>query len=252
MNLFLEDKQTVAQRIKKHQTGIYLTVILHLLIVVFLLIYKISSVKDGKLSIEIDFSRETAKETEEKLLREKENLIAEIDKLFNDARNGKAIRNVAVNTEDLRTSMLKDDKGINEQVYKDAQQLQEKLDAYQKKMQDLQTAKNEIPVYDNTKNQSNNESYKGASVITYTLEGRREMYLPVPVYKCLQGGDVCVQIEVSRNGYVVKANVLSAVSAADECLHEAAIYAAKLSRFNANDAAPKSQTGSIIYRFVAQ
>jgi DNA-directed RNA polymerase subunit H (RpoH/RPB5) len=61
-----------------------------------------------------------------------------------------------------------------------------------------------------------------------------------------------VQIEVNKNGYVVKANVISAASATDECLHEAAINAAKLSRFNANDAVPKSQTGSIIYRFVAQ
>ncbi|MDR1197427.1 MAG: hypothetical protein LBK94_00225 [Prevotellaceae bacterium] len=252
MNLFFEDKQTIAQRIKKHQTGIYLTLILHLLIVMFLLIYKINSVKGGKLSIEIDFSRETAKETEEKLLREKEKLTAEIDRLFNDARDGKIMRNVAVNAEDLRTSILKDDKGINEKVYEDARQLQEKLDANRNKMQDLQTAKNEIPVYDNTKSQSNSESYKGASVMTYTLEGRHAMYLPVPVYKCLQGGDVCVQIEVNKNGYVVKANVLSAVSATDDCLREAAINAAKLSRFNASDAAPGSQTGSIVYRFVAQ
>ncbi|MDR0420143.1 MAG: hypothetical protein LBH30_01615 [Prevotellaceae bacterium] len=253
MDLFFDKKQTIAQRIKKHQTGIYLTVILHLLAVVFLLAYKIGSVHNRKLSIEIDLSYETAKEMEEKLFREKEKLAAEIDKLFTDARNGKEIRNVVVNSENLRTSTLKDDKGINDQVYEDARQLQEKLDASRKQMQDLQTQKNEVSVPDNTaQNKSDDGSYKGASVITYTLEGRRAMYLPVPVYKCLQGGDVCVQIEVNQSGYVVKANVLLAMSATDECLHEAAISAAKLSRFDAKDAAQKLQTGTIIYRFIAQ
>ncbi|MDR1554225.1 MAG: hypothetical protein LBS69_12325 [Prevotellaceae bacterium] len=253
MNLFFEDKQTFAQRIKKHQTGIYITLILHLLIVIFLLAYKINAMKDRKMTVEIDFSRETAKEAEEKLLREKEQLVAEIDKLFKDAREGRVIRNVAVNSEDLLSSTLKDDKGINEKVYEDARQLQEKLDANRKKMQDLQTSANEVPVPEN-KNSSkpDSESYKGASVIKYTLEGRRAMYLPVPVYKCLQGGDVCMQIEVNQNGYVVKANVVSAVSAVDECLREAATNAAKLSRFNADDSAPKLQTGTVVYRFVAQ
>ncbi|MDR2066205.1 MAG: hypothetical protein LBP85_10945 [Prevotellaceae bacterium] len=253
MNLFFEEKQTVAQRIKKHQTGIYLTVILHLLILVFLLASKINSVKEKKLTIAVDFSRETAKEAEEKLLHEKEKLVAEIDKLLKEARNGKVIRNVAVNTEDLPVSTLKDDKGINEKVYEDARLLQEKLDESRKKMQDLQTSKNEIPVYDKTEsNQPKNESYKGASVITYMLEGRKAMYLPVPVYKCLPGGDVCVQIEVNQSGYVIRANVVSTVSASDECLRQEAINAAKLSRFNKSDSAPELQTGTIVYRFIAQ
>ncbi|MDR3287319.1 MAG: energy transducer TonB [Prevotellaceae bacterium] len=255
MDLFFEEKQTVAQRIKKHQIGIYLTVIVHLLVIIVLLISKINAVKDEDLSIMIDFSRETEKETEEKLLREKEKLAAEVEQLFKDARDGKIIRNVAVNTEDLLTSTLKDDKGINEKVYDEARQLQEKLDANRKKMEDLQTSRNEVPVYDNSQNSpSNTKSYEGASVITYTLEGWRAMYLPVPVYKCQQGGDVCVQIDVNQSGYVVKASVVSTVSASAECLHEAAVSAAKSSRFrfNASDAVPKLQTGTIIYRFVAQ
>jgi len=252
---FFGEKQTVLQRIKKQQTSILLTIIVHLLVVVFLLIAKIDSVRQEKISILIDFSRKEAKEQkEEKLLQEKQQLIDEVDRLFRDARAGKVIRNVAVNTEDLlRTSTLRDDKGINETVYEEARLLQEKLDANRKRTQELQTAKNEVPVYNESKkNQSDNESFKGASVISYTLEGRRGMYLPVPVYKCLQGGDVCVQIEVNQNGYVAKANVLASVSAIDDCLHDAAVQAARLSRFNASEAAPKLQTGTIIYRFIAQ
>jgi hypothetical protein len=253
MDLFFEEKQTFVQYIKKHQISIYLTIIVHLLIIVFLLVSKINSAKAEKMTILIDFSRETAKEQEEKLAAEKEKLTSEVDKLFREARQGQTLRNVVVNTEDLRTATLKDDKGINEKVYEEARQLQEKLDANRQKMQDLQTAKNEISVYDNSqKKQTGNESYKGASVMTFTLAGRREMYLPVPVYKCLQGGDVCVQIEVNQNGYVVKANVVLAISAIDECLQTTAVNAAKLSRFNADASAPKLQSGTIIYQFVAQ
>jgi hypothetical protein len=205
------------------------------------------------MSILIDFSREEKREKEEKLLEEKKQLIDEVDRLLREIRENKIIRNVAVNTENIHTSTLKDDKGINEKVYEDARLLQEKLDANRQRTRDLQTAKNEVPVHEESKkNQSSNESFKGASVISYTLEGRQGMYLPVPVYKCLQGGDVCVQIEVNQNGYVVKANVLASVSAVDDCLHDAAAKAAKLSRFNASETAPKLQTGTIIYRFIAQ
>ena len=127
------------------------------------------------------------------------------------------------------------------------------MDANRQKTQDLQTAKNEIPIYNNSQQQqADNESYSGASVMTFTLAGRKAMYLPVPVYKCFQGGDVCVRIEVNQSGYVVNANVVSAISAADECLKTAAVSAAKLSRFTTDASASKLQSGTIIYRFVAQ
>jgi TonB family protein len=223
----------------------------HLLLVISLLASKLDNVRRKKMTIMFDFSRETAKELEEKLLQEKEKLADEVDALFRQARDGKVIRNIAVNSEDLKTSTLKDDKGINEKVYEDARQLQEKLNANREKQNQL--ANNEVPVYENSaKNQPKKESYKGPTVLTYTLEGRRAMKLPVPVYKCPYGGDVCVQIEVNQNGSVSKASVILSASASNECLHEAAIAAAKLSRFNADDNAPKSQTGTILYRFVAQ
>ena len=253
MDLFFDEKQTIAQRIKKNQVGIYFTIIVHLLLVISLLTSKLNDVRQEKMTIMFDFSRDEAKELEEKLLLEKEKLADEVDALFRQAREGNVVRNIAVNTEDLKTSTLKDDKGINEDVYNEARRLQEKMDA-NRAAQASQIAKNEVPVYKNPeKNQPKKESYEGAVVLKWTLEGRKAMRdLPVPVYKCLVGGDVCVQIEVNQDGSVVKASVVSSTSASNECLHEAAIAAAKRSRFNASNDAPKLQTGTIIYRFVAQ
>jgi len=252
MDLFFDEKQTIAQRIKKNQVGIYFTIIVHLLLIISLLTSKLNDVRQEKMTIMFDFSRDVAKELEEKLLLEKEKLADEVDALFRQAREGNAVRNIAVNTEDLKTSTLKDDKGINEDVYNEARRLQEKMDA-NRAAQASQIAKNEVPVYKNPeKNQPKNESYEGAVVLTWTLEGRKARHLPVPVYKCLVGGDVCVQIEVNQDGSVVKASVVLSASASNECLHEAAIAAAKRSRFNASNDAPKLQIGTIIYRFVAQ
>lgn len=255
MDLFFEDKLTLKQRFRKHQVAIYVTVIVHLLVVIVLLGYKINDAQREKMSIMFDFSRDEAREREEKLVREKEELKDEVEKLFNDARAGRVVRNVAVNTADIQTSTLKDAKGINESVYDDARTLQEKLDASRERMKDLQTAKNEVPVYNESQqntSKNSNESYTGPSVLSYTLDGRRAMHLPVPVYKCPGGGDVTVAIEVNKNGHVVSANVVSSASTQNDCLYEAACRAAKSSRFSASNTAPNKQDGIIVYRFVAQ
>jgi len=78
------------------------------------------------------------------------------------------------------------------------------------------------------------------------------MSLPIPVYKCVAGGDVAVAIVVDRKGYVKNATVIPHRSSADDCLQEYAIRAAKSSRFTASADAPDRQTGEIVYRFIAQ
>ena len=45
-------------------------------------------------------------------------------------------------------------------------------------------------------------SYKGPSVLSWVLDNRRALSLPIPVYKCQGGGTVTIQIIVGRNGYV--------------------------------------------------
>ncbi|MCL2739558.1 MAG: energy transducer TonB, partial [Bacteroidales bacterium] len=75
---------------------------------------------------------------------------------------------------------------------------------------------------------------------------------PIPVYKCLGGGDVTVLIAVDPRGYVVAADVVREFSSSDPCLNEYAIRAARTSRFSASANAPQRQQGEIVYRFIAQ
>ena len=78
------------------------------------------------------------------------------------------------------------------------------------------------------------------------------MHLPIPVYKCMGGGDVTVAIQVDPKGYVVHAAIVTDFSSQDHCLQEFAVRAALQSRFTAQSNAPSKQSGEIVYRFIPQ
>ena len=89
-------------------------------------------------------------------------------------------------------------------------------------------------------------------MISYEVEGRKALSLPVPAYKGYGAGDVLVDIVVNQAGRVTAAKVRIEDSSADASLHSFAVDAAKRSRFSAINEAVKSQPGWILYRFIAQ
>ncbi len=93
--------------------------------------------------------------------------------------------------------------------------------------------------------------YQGPTRIYYDLKERYHIKLPIPIYKCEGDGIVALNIEVNQRGLITKIN-LDESSTTDPCLHEAAIKAAKRTRFNPDSRAPRNQAGSITYHFVAQ
>ena len=239
--------------LKKYRIGIYVATIIVMLLTIFLLAYKISRASSepydfvvlNMLDDEIVPEPEVIEETQKDRLKE------EVEALLRETRTPSAVRNVVVNTQDQPTSALRDSKGINNSVYEEARQLQEKMDANRKAMQDLQTTDNSIPIHTEVA-PATKESYKGPSVLSYTLDGRKAIHLPIPAYKCERGGDVTVIIEVNPNGYVVSAEIDKSRSISDPTLQDTAIQAAKSSRFTASSTAPKKQQGTIVYRFIAQ
>ena len=147
---------------------------------------------------------------------------------------------------------MKDDRHKNpNQVYDEARELQRKLDASRAAALREQGS-DDVAANNENLPKENAQQYQGPSVISYTLDGRKAISLPVPAYKCQGGGDVSVQITVNRKGYVVAAQVIESVSSSDECIVRSAIAAAKRSRFRASTTAPEKQVGEIVYRFIAQ
>ena len=235
---------------KEKKTGFYATIIFHLVVLIIFLLTAIHGVVSEETSFVLDFSKLEELEKIAKQEEVKAKASKEIDDLLSGKISPNQYRNVAV---DRNSKPLKDDRFKNpNQVYDEARELQKKLDASraaalrEQQGEDAATARNEnLP-------DSNAPQYKGPSVISYSLDGRKAMSLPVPAYKCQGGGDVSIQITVNKKGYVTAASVIGNVSSADECIVRSAIAAAKRSRFTASSTASDKQIGEIVYRFIAQ
>lgn len=235
---------------KEKKTGFYTTVIFHLVVLIIFLLTAIHGVVSEETSFVLDFSK--LEELEE--IAKQEELKAQASKELDDLLSGKVTpnqyRNVAV---DRANKPLKDDRFKNpNQVYDEARELQRKLDASRAAALREQGNEEDIVAAGENLPDSDAPQYKGPSVISYSLDGRKAIYLPVPAYKCQGGGDVSIRITVNRKGYVTAAAVITNVSSSDECIVRSAIDAAKRSRFRASSVAPEKQVGEIVYRFIAQ
>ena len=97
-----------------------------------------------------------------------------------------------------------------------------------------------------------NVIYAGESNIVYYLDNRYHVSLPIPVYLAQGGGKVIVDIEVNREGRVVKATPRSNPAVRDDKIFLYATAAASGTVFNQDESAPAIQRGTIHYTFIAQ
>lgn len=237
---------------KERRIGFYSTVVFHLVVIIILLATTINNIVAEETAFVLDFTgleemeqRVKVEEIKVKAQQEVEDLLA------GRAPSGSSYRNVAVDRSSGRN--LRDDRHKNpSQVYEEARELQRKLDESRRQAL-LEQGSDDVADPSRNDNSKKAETYKGPSVISYTLDGRKAQSLPVPVYKCYGGGDVSVRITVNRKGYVVDAAVIESTStSSDGCIIRAAVDAAKRSRFRASANAPERQIGEIVYRFIAQ
>lgn len=235
---------------KETRVGIYLTVILHLLVLIGFLLYQINSLVQKESTFVLDFTKQEEREEKAEKEKRREELSAELEDLI--AGIQQQSRNVAVDISE-RERHLKDDRNRNpEQVYDEAKSLQERLDAARKAVREQQGEEEIVSADRIDQKKTQTEAYTGPSVLEYRLDGRKAMHLPIPAYKCLGGGDVTVAIEVDRKGMVVEALIVADFSSMDHCLQEFAIRAARQSRFTSSTNAPPRQSGEIVYRFIPQ
>ena len=236
---------------KEERAGLYITIIFHLMVIIVLLVYQIGATLQREESFVLDFSREEEIERQKEEEIFKENISRRLDELIAASRrSGEPIRNIAVDA----GSKLKDDRNTDaDQLYKDAERLANELRDGQKDAIE-EDAREETVELQSPQKKSDNEKkeYSGPSVVSYTLEGRKASHLKIPAYRCYGEGDVTVIITVNNAGQVVGAKVFDATSAADQCLRNYAVRAARLSRFSSSSTAPHNQTGEIVYRFIAQ
>ncbi|WP_373073940.1 hypothetical protein [Zeaxanthinibacter enoshimensis] len=89
---------------------------------------------------------------------------------------------------------------------------------------------------------------KRRTSVSYSLVGRNSYRLPPPIYTCIEGGTVVINIAVDNNGYVTAADYnASSSNTSNGCLVDNAITYALRARFNPDSKA--SQIGTITYIF---
>lgn len=230
------------------KAGLYTTIAFHLIILIVLLSISISQVASPESSFVLDFTKQEEIEAQQKEMEFKEEVSRKLDEQFGQVPR-ENIRNVAVDASRLKDDRNTDVKALNKEV----RELQKKLDASRKEAMAQEKALEEAVEMDNRdESASEAKAYKGPSVVSYDLEGRKASYLHIPAYKGYNGGDVYVKIAVNRKGRVISAQAIKEISVNDPQLQELAVEAAKRSRFSAKEDAKEAQLGEIVYRFVKQ
>lgn len=98
------------------------------------------------------------------------------------------------------------------------------------------------------KEYTNNLAARKTSV-SYSLVDRTNYKLPPPIYTCIEGGKVVINIEVDANGNVIDAHFNAKSSGTSNgCLVDNAITYALKAKFN-SDSKKQSQPGTITYLF---
>lgn len=84
--------------------------------------------------------------------------------------------------------------------------------------------------------------------VSFSLVDRQGYHLPPPIYTCIEGGMIVINIKVDNRGFVTEAEFNSASSnTSNGCLIDNAITYAYKARFSPSD--KNSQIGSITYIF---
>ena len=238
------------KRLKKEdRAGLYITVIVHLTVIIVLLATQLSMTLRKEESFLLDFSKQETLERLEKELALKEEVSRRLDELIASQGGSTPIRNVIVDR-----GALKDDRNTDaEQLYKDAERLQEALDnTFNRDTEQEDYVPISPPEQKGSDKKEQKEAYSGPSVVSYSLDGRKASRLPIPAYRCMGSGEVTVIITVDNAGNVLIAKIDENVSSDDTCLRNFAIRAARSAKFSASPTAPARQVGNIVYAFIAQ
>ena len=228
------------------KAGIYITAIIHLAVIIILLLLKIDSVNSTEFYV-LDYTDVKAPEIKKKPEKKPELSREEIERLIAAASKGdaEALKSIAVN------AGLKDDRGTNaDELYKDHERILREIREGQKTPVDDERVETAGPEQDKD-NTGQTKAYSGPSVLSWELEGRQAVKLPIPAYRCYGAGDVTVIITVNKIGQVTAAKVDETSSSSDGCLRQRSVEAAKQSKFSRDDTR-ETQMGTIVYRFIAQ
>ena len=131
------------------------------------------------------------------------------------------------------------------ETYADSGEYAEHLKELARKREEL---KEQLDQQEAEKKEYTNVLKDRRTSISYSLVERNAYELPPPIYTCIEGGKVVINIEVDALGYVIQADFNAKSSGTSNgCLVENAIAYALKARFSSSERA--QQKGTITYLF---
>jgi hypothetical protein len=238
---------------RKNLVSILFTLIFHLVILIILIFVRVEGLKKGQeLGIKLEFEEKTVDD-----ILEMEEMKVPAEWLEELLRQREASSNRAVNlnaenrfSEDISTDDYVQDLLDQIEMARN-QEDREKLE----ELQAILASADYIPPAEESDEEQG--EYTGPTNITFEFLQeplqRRKVNLVIPVYRCQGSGLVQVEILVERDGTVSGAEIKGAIAGEDKvCFADAALEAARSSRFRIDFNAPEKQPGVITYTFVAQ
>lgn len=218
------------------------------IIVLLLFNIHLGGVKEEEYVIEMSLADEDI----EKLLEEEEKRLEELinnDPIKSHLAFNETAKPSVKSPEPLKTlEELMEERALNSDASEPtegdgefAEQLKELAAKREEKKQQLSERESQKEEF------TNNLKDKRTS-ISYSLVERNAYSLPPPIYTCIEGGKVVINIEVDSNGYVTEASFNDKSSGTSNgCLVDNAIAYAYKARFSGDSKA--SQIGTITYLF---
>lgn len=166
---------------KEDKAGLYITVIVHVSVVIILLVASLGFSLKNESSFILDFTKIEEIERLQKELAFKEQVSHRLDEIISEA-GGIPTRNIAVDR-----GALKDDRGTNaEELYKDAERIQKELNESLRRK--VENSGDYVEQNDSREPEKKEKSYSGPSVLSWELSGRKAVKLPIPAYRCMGAG----------------------------------------------------------------
>jgi hypothetical protein len=243
----------VRKFVKENRVALLYTLIFHLIVLITFIFVKVEGLKnDQELGIELEFEEKTV----EQLLAE-EDLEIPADWLEEIMRQRELASNRAVNlnSEDKLSEEISTSEYVNDLL----EQLEEARNQEDReKLEELQAilaSADYVPP--SSREEEEAAAYAGPTTITFEfLEepvNRGKVDLTVPVYRCQGSGVVKVEVIVAPDGSVRESRVLEPILGSDRvCFSEAALSAARSSRFRIELSGPQKHRAVITYTFIAQ
>lgn len=247
-------KESWPEWIYRHRVGLLVTVVVYLTLAIFFVTYKIIILPSQTIFAEIEFQEEQQpQELQEELIEE----LQELQDYQSENIQNKISSETSQFNETLRDNKNTDAAKIYEDAERMQRELQQNRQEYERSLREIEQTANqnhkERQNVDGEQGDKNQDAFvRGNVAAAFTLEGRTAVYIDIPAYKCMGGGQVLVNISVNRSGKVTSAQVEKATSATDRCLINEAIASAKASTFSTSVSAPDPQRGTILFTFVAQ